>query len=166
MATRSENFAQGRDWSHSLLEWGILACVILILMGIFGIYAHRIKGQAERAEILSTLGALRTALIIDHLRMQTPSGQGDVAAGTPFDALQNPIPNWGGVVKQRDVTQTTPGQWVFDQECSCIGYKPLHAEWLEAPSGSQALWFRLKHVAGIAQLQAMEAYVWQGLPVD
>ena len=46
----------------------ILALVVLGFAGVFGHYTQRVHSQAERSQVLSTLGALRTGLVIHHLQ--------------------------------------------------------------------------------------------------
>lgn len=151
-------------WGSRMVEWGLLAIVILILGGIFGYYAYRVQGQAERAAIMSTLGALRTALVVDHLsRVVAPQQRGEPSASdNPFDALQRLPANYGGVVQGRSVDAIAPGNWVFDPACPCVGYKPLHLEWLESPPDVEVLWFEVRQEAAVRQLHPLAAYRWQG----
>ena len=150
-----------------MVEWGILAIVILILAGVFGHYAHQVQGQSERASVLSTLGALRTALVLDHIRQTVaPQQRSKVkASGNPFDTLERMPTNYGGMVQDRQVGAITPGRWVFDPECPCIGYKPMDPEWLESPPGTQVLWYLVTREAGVGQLHPMADYKWQGLDI-
>ena len=158
---------QAPQWGIRIVEWGILAIVMLILAGVFGHYARQVQGQSERASILSTLGALRTALVLNNVHQSVASKQRSRAnANTnPFDTLERLPANYGGIVHDREVNAVTPGRWVFDPECPCVGYRPMDPEWLEAPPGTQMLWYLVVQEAGIDQLHPMADYKWQGLDI-
>lgn len=155
-------------WTVSMLEWGILAGVIAIIMGVFMHYAYRVQGQAERAAVMTSLGSLRTALVINHLSVQSASAslRSEQVPANPFDVLQALPENYRGLVKDGDLSQIAPGSWVFDVVCNCIGYKPQHPEWLETPPNAEALWFLLISEGGVRQLKPMSAYTWQGLSIN
>lgn len=147
-----------------MVEWGILAIVILILGGVFGYYAYRVQGQAERAAILSMLGTLRAALIVDRLHQVVVSQQhGEtVTSDNPFDTLERMPKNYRGLITGRRVDALSPGSWVFDPGCPCIGYKPLHPEWLESPPNAQVLWYQVNREQAVPQLLPLAVYWWQG----
>ena len=155
-------------WGGRLLEWGILAIVIVGLMFAFGHYARSVQGQSERASVQSTLGALRTGLVFD--QMQRVAGHGEPLAGTsnrnPFDVLEHRPANYSGTVSNRNIEGTAPGSWVYDAQCGCVGYKPLNPEWVESPPHTQALWYQLTTKAGPQQLVPLAIYQWQGQPVN
>jgi len=43
--------------------------------------------------------------------------------------------------------EVAPGRWVFDKRCGCVGYKPQDISALDAPTGSQAVWFTVETTA-------------------
>lgn len=150
-------------WGNRMVEWGVLVLVILVLAGSFGYHAYRVQGQAERAAVISTLGALRTGLAIEHLRASVASHTSSAQSpNNPFEVLQRLPPNYGGLVAGRNVEATTPGNWVFDPDCPCIGYKPMHAQWLEQPADAPALWYHIRRDSAVRELQPMQDYRWQG----
>jgi hypothetical protein len=151
-----------------MVEWGILAIVVFIVAGIFGRYAHRVQGQAERAAIVFTLGALRTALVVGHTRQLVANQQQVIvtAVVNPFDWFESRPANYAGPVHSRNVDAVAPGKWVFDAECPCVGYVPLQPEWLEYPAYAPALWFRVISGKGVPQLEAWDSYQWQGAAVN
>jgi hypothetical protein len=151
-----------------MVEWGILAVLVLALVGVFGHYVRVIQGQGERAAVLSTLGALRTALVIDHVQRHAKTTIGDqtTAPLNPFLVLQALPANYGGEMSVVQSLAAPGGRWVYDPQCSCIGYVPLDAVWRTSGSAASVLWFKVSDGNGPRALVAMEAYVWQGLPVQ
>ena len=147
-----------------MVEWGILAVLVVVLVGIFGHYVRLIRGQGERAAVVSTLGALRTALVIDHLqRAANPGSTGQpLERVNPFLALQTLPLNYGGEMSVTQALLAPAGSWVFDPQCACIGYVPQDPEWHSAAAGAAVLWFKVSSGPGPRALTAQAPYVWQG----
>ena len=101
--------------------------------------------------MLTTLGALRTAMVLGHLQsaVQGNSMAAVQRSANPFHALDSIPPNFGGEVAGRDVGAVRPGQWVFDAQCGCIGYKPLYLDWLESQENLDALWFQQRSLGAV-----------------
>jgi hypothetical protein len=155
-------------WNGRMVEWGMLLVLVLVVIGVFGRQARVVQGQAERATVISTLGALRTALVIAHLQ-KTLDANKPIAAPVqrnPFMLLASVPPNYAGEFGALQMEHVAPGSWVFDPDCNCIGYLPLYAEWLESPPNTQAAWFTLHGAPGPMQISARENYVWQGQVVN
>lgn len=151
-------------WGQRTVEWGILALVVLGFAWAFGQYAQRVQALAERAAVQTTLGALRTALVMHHLQdkvQSTPSAPLP-ALHNPFDALERLPVNYAGLVRSRDVSATAPGQWVFDTACRCVGYKPLHADAVTSRDQVPALWFQLQGQGAAVFLVPLDHYEWLG----
>lgn len=142
--------------------------VLGILIWAFGHQVRVVQGQGERAAVQSTLGALRTALVIDHLQHRiTPAGNGGAAQQrNPFLLLRSIPTNYAGSVARADVESVLPGSWVFDPDCVCIGYRLLYPQWLENPADTRAVWFRIEAEAGPLQISPMARYVWQGAAIN
>ena len=86
--------------ARRLVEWSILVIVVLLLAGIFGQQVRTVQAQAELAAVRSTLGALRTALVIDHMIATIRTGGPSVASPqrNPF-LLMDPVPaNYAGAL--------------------------------------------------------------------
>lgn len=151
-----------------MVEWSILALVVLGFVWAFGQYAKRVHSQAERAAVLTTLGAVRTAMVLHQLQGQVDARKNvpAVDAANPFDLLAQRPPGYGGEVVGRDVAAITPGQWVFDAQCACIGYKPLYADGLESRDALEALWFQRRGKGFALHLAPLDRYVWQGQVVE
>lgn len=151
-------------WTLRMVEWSLLAGVIVVLVLVFARQVRVVQGQAELAAVKSTLGALRTAFVIDHLQKNVLTGQAYVALTqrNPFELLQNRHLNYLGEKTAAQAGQAPAGSWVFDTVCACVGYLPLHAQWFDSPSGDVMAWYQVSGASGVLQLTAREAYIWQG----
>lgn len=150
------------SWSRTT-EWSLLALVILVLVLVLTWQVRVLQGQAELSAIKTTLGALRTALVLEHLRTRVlvnPQATASVQPN-PFELLQHLPVNYRGVMGPADAAATPAGSWVFDPECPCVGYLPLYPEWFDSPSGDVLAWYALSAAPGPLQLTAKEAYRWQ-----
>lgn len=149
-----------------MVEWSVLALVVLGFAGVFGHYAQRVHSLAERAAVLTTLGALRTALVLGHLHTAVRDAPDAPVSANPFDALAQRPATYAGSVTGRDVGAVAPGQWVFDAECGCIGYKPLYLDWLQSREQLQALWFQRRGRGSTTLLVPLDRYVWHDQLVE
>ncbi len=149
---------------RSLVEWLLLALVIVVLLLLFTREVRVVQGQAERAAVKATLGALRTALVLDHLQRQVARGKSSVALTqhNPFKLLQRRPLNYRGERSAAQALAAPPGSWVFDPLCTCVGYVPIYAQWFDSPSGELMAWYQITGAPGPLQLVAKEAYGWQG----
>ena len=147
-----------------MVEWMLLVGVIVALLLLFAQRVRVLQGQAELAAVKATLGALRTALVIDHLRQNVAFGGPSVALTqrNPFELLQTRPLNYLGEMTMIDAMVAPAGGWVFDPVCNCVGYLPVHGQWLVSPSGDPMAWYQLSGAPGPLELTAKEAYAWQG----
>jgi hypothetical protein len=151
-----------------VIEWCVLAALLLIVMGVFQRQMRAVQGRGELAAIQSTLGALRTAFVLEHIR-QTVAGHAQSVAApqrNPFLLLESVPPNYAGEHAVLQLESTAPGSWVFDPVCSCIGYVLLYPQWLETPPDLTTLWFSVLGRTGPLTINAVGAYVWQGQVVN
>ncbi len=156
------------QFSRRVVEWGILGFAILLLVVVFLRQARQVQAQAELAAVQTTLAALRTAAVMDHI--QTTAGR--VVSGrsvaqvqhNPFMLLQSPPPNYIGEHDLRALPENLSG-WFFDPACRCVGYAPLQSQVLRAANGSPLLLFQVSSAPGPLQLKALDDYRWQGEPV-
>ncbi|NDP39422.1 MAG: hypothetical protein GZ093_11840 [Rhodoferax sp.] len=150
--------------SLRMVEWSLVAALIVVLALVFMHKVRVLQGQAELSAIKTTLGALRTALVLDHLHHSVTPGGASVALlqRNPFELLQRRPANYRGELSREQADAAPDGSWVFDPVCVCVGYRPLYAEWLDSPGGEPLAWYQLSGEAGPWQLTAKEAYVWQG----
>ena len=151
-----------------MVEWGVLAVLVIVLLGFLGHHVRTIQGQAERAGVVATLGALRTALVIDHLqRVATQTtGVSPSSNANPFLLLQSLPLNYRGEVTLTQALEAPPGSWVFDPQCRCVGYLPLDTAWHSVSEGVSILWFRVGEGPGVRGLTAQAHYAWQGLVIQ
>ena len=163
MATDPASVHELPAWSR-LVEWSILIGVIVVLMLVLARQVRVVQGQAELAALRSTLNALRTALLIDHLHKSVAPVNSTVAmpALNPFALLQQPPTHYLGEMTAAEAELAPAGSWVFDPVCVCVGYLPIYAQWFDSPSGATMAWYQLGGDSGPLHLTAKEAYVWQG----
>lgn len=169
----SEVMARGRQvpGTSRMLEWGVLGCVVAVLLLVLGQKVRDVQGQGEGAAIRSTLGALRTAMVLHHLQQRVAAGSRTVASAqrNPFDMLASRPVNYQGDTQgaaSAAGVALVPGRWGFDADCGCVGYAPLNPQWLESPSGNNVIWLQISTGDGAPQLHAKEAYLWQGALLD
>jgi hypothetical protein len=155
------------SWSR-LLEWSVLAGVIVVLGVVFARQVRAVQGQAELAAVKSTLGALRTAFVIDYSRKHTKAGTSALVPTqlNPFELLENNPVNYRGAMTAVEAAKAPMSGWVFDPVCVCVGYLPLDDLWFDSPSGDVMAWYQVSGAPGPLQLTAKEAYVWQGKVVN
>jgi hypothetical protein len=148
--------------TRRLLEWGLALLVVLSVAVYFGREFRYVQGQAELAAVKTTLGALRTALLLDHLKNAVDGPRTNASVQTNPFLLLAPVPaNYVGLLSEAKGKPLQPGNWVFDAYCRCIGYEPLYAYALNTPSSSAGLWFQVSAPPGPLQITAMQAYRWQ-----
>lgn len=155
---------KGSFLSLRMVEWSLVAGLILVLILAFARQVSVLRGQAELSTVKMALGTLRTAFVLDHLQNKVASSTSPVVLvqHNPFELLQRYPVNYLGEMTAA-AAQTVPGgSWVFDPVCACVGYLPIDAEWLESPGDDVMTWFRVDGAPGPLQLTAKKAYVWQG----
>jgi len=150
-------------WSR-LTEWSLVVGVIIVLILVFGRQMRVMQAQSELATVKSTIGALRSAFVIDYLHKSVAvTGQSVVfLQQNPFELLQRRPANYAGEKHLSPAETSAAGVWIFDTQCSCVGYTPIYDHGLSSPSGDPMLWFRVTVASGPLQLLAKETYVWQG----
>ena len=156
-----------RHSHRRILEWSLLLLVILVVAGLFVRQFRNVQAQAERAAVQTTLGALRTALLLDHLKGVVDGANASRSVQRNPFLLLAPVPaNYAGALASAKGQGLKPGTWVFDAFCNCIGYEPLFPQALAMPTDAPAMWFRVSAPPGPLQIQAMQAYRWQGQLLD
>lgn len=161
---RKRFFTTGR-----VLEWGIAALLVAVVVVVFLKYMREVQAQGEYAAVRTTLGALRTALVIDHLQRSVTAGADAGVAKpppSPFDLLERHPVNYAGVVSADKAHSVPAGNWMFDPVCACVGYRPQDDGWLDSPSGDVVAWYQLSGAPGPLQLTARERYRWQNQVLD
>lgn len=151
-----------------LIEWSLLAILVLFVVMLFLQQTLVVRGQAELASVKTTIAALRTAMALRQLEGQL-AGQTPVVGlqqQNPFLMLQRKPLNYMGETDLTLAENLTPGSWVFNPVCKCVGYLPTDASWVSAPNGTNIIWFHVSAPAQPVQLVAAQPYRWQGQPLD
>lgn len=151
-------------WSRRVVEWAVLIFVLLTLVLVFGRQVQVVQGQAELASVKFTLGALRTALVVQHLKgaVQSPATQMSPVQQNPFELLERLPTNFVGNLALADAPKVPAGSWFFDPNCACAGYRLLYPKWLSEPENTEVLRFHVGKNIGPRMVTAMERYVWHG----
>jgi hypothetical protein len=159
---------QATYWSLRMVEWSILALLVLASGFWFVRQTYVVKGQAELAAVRTTLGALRTAFILEHLRLAVQDPAASVASPqrNPFELVGAHPANYRGPIRPAQLLDVPAGQWFFEIDCECVGYRPFHAEWLDSPNSDTVAWYRVSQPPGPLQLKPLEPYLWQGKPLE
>ncbi len=155
-------------WTRRMLEWTILCGVILVLLLIFGWYVQVVRAQAERAGFRATLGALRTAMVIEYLHRSVTPTQATVVPTqqNPFKLLERSPPNYRGEMALAAGTGMAGGNWVFDPACSCVAYFALDTQGIDSSGGDSMLKYRVEGAPGVMRLTPAARYVWRGELID
>lgn|GEM_PF-1576637 len=155
-----------------LVEWGLMALLVLSLVVLFLHQTRDVQAQAEGAAVKRTLAGLRTAMTLDYLRVQA-GGQVHgtatsvaVSQRNPFELLDR-VPTGYVGEKHWDVAASIkPGSWFFDRACPCVGYLPAGPPGQFSAEPLGLLQFRLVSGSGPIQLVADRQYLWQGQPLE
>ena len=93
-----------------LLEWSLVAAVVIALVLAFGYYANRVRGQGELAAIQMTVGALRSTLAVEDLRLKVRGVSPPVALipHNPFELLQRRPANYRGEASDAQCLRCLP----------------------------------------------------------
>lgn len=141
-----------------------MAALIVVLLFVFLRYAHQVQVQAELAAIKSTVGSLRTALVVDHLQRQVAATRG---AGLPVNPAANPFElvsqkplGYVGELDQVQAATAPPGSWFFAIDCGCIGYRPMDDASLNSPASDPVIWYLVTGYPGVLQLTPKDRYRW------
>jgi len=154
--------------ARRLLEWSLLAILVLFVVMVFLRQTFVVRGQAELAAVKTTVAALRTAMALHQLEMQVAGRKPVVATQqqNPFLLLQRKPLNYVGETDLTPVRDLPLGSWIFSPACRCVGYLPTDESWLSAPNGTGIIWYRVSAPAEPPQLVAVQSYRWQGQPLD
>jgi hypothetical protein len=149
--------------NRRVVEWSLLVVVVLGVVGFLGREFRVVQGMGELAAIKTTLGALRTALVIDHLKTHAIDGKpAEKTQGNPFLLLDHVPANYAGLLGDLKGQPLPQGGWVFDAYCRCIGYEPLYPQSLENGSESSTVWFRISPPPGPLKISPVQDYIWLG----
>ena len=167
MAAGAATRSSVSDWLQPV-EWLLMVVVLSVLVVYFLHFAQKTKGQSELAAIKTTVGALRTAFVIDHIQQQARpvSGLTESIHLNPFELVQQRPGNYRGEMVAVQVADVPPGSWIFVPSCPCVGYRPLDDQWLNSPSSDPLIWFKVVGMPGVLQLVPREKYLWGKYFID
>ena len=74
-------------WKRRIIEWVLLFFVVLGIVGALGYKLREVQGQAEFAAVQYTLGSVRTAMILEHLRLKLHTEE-KPRLRNPFELLE------------------------------------------------------------------------------
>ena len=149
--------------NRRLLEWCLLMLVVVLVVVGLNQQFRVVRGQGELAAIKTTLGALRTALVIDHMKAALADRLSKASATpvNPFLLLSHVPATYAGELQHLQGQPVPSGSWVFDPYCRCVGYQPLSIESLDAGVAPFTLWFAIEDTAPL-QISPIKTYHWQG----
>lgn len=154
--------AAASPWqNHRLLEWALVAAVLVALIWAFERQVGVVQGQAERLTVQLTLKALRDTLTLEQLlkAARPPVASTQPKTVNPFALLQG-VPNFAGNATMENIGTVAPGNWAFDPDCGCIGYRLRYPHGLEPTQEADAIWFRVEAVNGVFRLSPKGNYRW------
>ena len=159
-------FAGRSFWATRPFEWAVVVAVVTLALVSVNRQYRDLEGQAEYAAIQSVLGSMRTALVLDFLQRRLAAESPHAGPLKNPVLLLQPLPTYAGDLGMARQSEARPGNWLFDAECVCVGYRPLNPEWLEPAQDFPAIWFQLRDNHGAPELTPMRAYRWHGVPIN
>ena len=151
--------------NQRVMEWSIAALILVTLVWAFERQASIVQSQSERMAVRVTIRILREALVVDRLLKGSRPAVG-TATRNPFSVLENRPANFAGEISSTKADTVAPGNWVFDPECGCVGYRLMYPQWLEPQQFADVIWFRLSEAPGEVRLSAQAGYVWLDEPMN
>ena len=94
------------------------------------------------------------------LKNTRPSGASTQPKTIDPLALLQGAPNFAGNATLATIGTVTPGNWVFDPDCGCVGYRLRYPQGLEPAQEADAIWFRVETVNGAYRLSPQANYRW------
>jgi general secretion pathway protein G len=133
-----------KRWTLRLFEWGGLACVILVLMGVFLSKVRHLQVEAERLNVQATVDNLRAAVLLaavlpkykEIARSEARPG-GNPVALLKLEAGLEPD-GYLGELADADRHQIAPGQWYFDRSQAALIYRLRNTDGFASPLSGPA----------------------------
>lgn len=163
-----------KRWILRLFEWGVLACVILILMGVFLRKVRYLQAEAERLNVQAMVENMRAAVLIAGILPAKQVLQRSLAipGGNPvalLEAQTGLVPaGYMGELDEADQVRIATGSWYFDRPRQALIYRLRITDGFTSPlPGPARIRLCLREGAGgengglPLQLEACEPYRWQ-----
>lgn len=147
-----------------MVEWSIVAFLAVAMLGALSRQLVIVHGKAEYAAAQYTLGALRTSMVLAHLRrvVRNETTAPNQPPQNPFELLERLPENFVGSVAITNAHTVAPGNWFFDPQCGCVAYRIVYPQWLTEPEGTEIVAFRVERLGNISTLVPIHTYVWHG----
>jgi hypothetical protein len=163
-----------KRWTLRLFEWGVLVCVILILMGVFLRKVRHLQAEAERLNVQAMVGNMRAAVLIAGILPVKQVSQRSlvIPGGNPVALLQAQtglVPaGYLGELDEADSYRIAKGSWYFDRARQALVYRLRSTDGFRSPlPGPARIRLCLREGASgenggpLLQLEACEPYRWQ-----
>jgi len=133
-----------KRWTLRLFEWGVLSCIILILVGVFLHKARSLQAEAERLNVQATIDNMRAAALLASVLHKD---NGDVRfhvrpGGNPARLLKAETglepDGYLGEMDGVDPAEIAAGKWYFDREQRALIYRLRSAEGFQSPLSGPA----------------------------
>jgi general secretion pathway protein G len=162
-----------RRWTLRLFEWGVLACVVLILTGVFLRKVRHLQCEAERLTVQATIDNLRTAVLLasvfhkenERACLNARPGGNPAALLTAETGLTPE--GYRGAADDVDPAAVAPGAWYFDRATKTLIYRVRCAEGFQSPLSGPArlrLCLRRAHPSTTNAMplvvEPCESYAW------
>ena len=112
MKTKSKEHR--RRWLLRLFEWGVLVCIIALLAGIFLNRMGRAQAEIERQNFLSTVRAMRAAVLLQSVVRPKDVAPGGNPAAVYRDQFGLLPTGYVGQLDQPDPAAAAGASWYFD----------------------------------------------------
>ena len=163
---RSRGVPPVSPWlSRRLVEWSVLALVVMTLVWVFGRQMQMVQAQSERLAVRFTLKILREAMLLEQILKRAQPTAAGLASRNPFALLESLPANFAGEIPSNKADTIVPGNWVFDPECGCVGYRLMYPQWLEPAQLDDTIWFRLSMPGAEVRLVPRVPYLWLDQPL-
>ena len=155
-----------------LAEYGVVAVVLLLLVGGFLRKIERLQAQTERLTMERTVRALRTAVELTAV-LSADGQQRPPAAlrpgGNPMDLLDQVPANYRGTRAGIDPASVPGGHWYFDRLHGLLIYRVANPRFfVTALSGPPRARFRIveqsQEVSPHLALEPVDPYRWRVHP--
>ncbi|ABA87650.1 type IV pilus minor pilin MshB, putative [Syntrophotalea carbinolica DSM 2380] len=133
-----------KRWTLRLFEWGVLTCVILVLMGAFLRKVRYLQAEAERLTVQGSIDNMRAAVLLasvlhadsENIRSEARPG------GNPVRLLQAEtgleLDGYLGELDSADSAEVAAGKWYFDRKQAVLVYRLRSVEGFESPLSGPA----------------------------
>jgi len=163
-----------RRWTLRLFEWGVLVCVILVLMGVFLRKVRHLQAEAERLNVQAMVENMRAAVLMASVLHQNRETVREALrpGGNPVALLyaQTGLVPAGylGELDEADPDRIAKGNWYFDRARQALVYRLRIVDGFTSPLPGPA---RIRLCISAADggqsgdppmlLKACEPYRWQ-----